>query len=463
MLSGQERAERAAKDNARRSRWPRFLSAPQVGRAGKLRKPTMRSLRDVQLPHALQVKPFRDYWSSQIVALAGTWMQQVGIQLVVLSLTTSAFAIGMINIVAAVPMLLLSLTGGVIADRFNRRHILMVSMVVLGVLSLVFAWLIGSGDIQYWHILVFAALGGIVMSFQMPAGQAFVAELVPRDDLPQAIALNSAAFNSTRIVGPAMAASAISALGLASAFVINAFTLLAPIGTLFRLRKVIKPPVRAKIHGSQVDALKDGLRYVKSDTGTMGLLILQAVISFFVTPHVLVLLPLYVTNDLGGADSWVGIMLSFLGAGSLAGSLVLLRGSRLRSVAARRLRIAIGGLSLGLAWMAVSQSPLMAIPGVMLSGYSFATGNSQIMTQLQQTAREEMRGRVMSLHGLAFNGVMPFSTLAISGLAQLLGLHIVIGISAVLLALCSVYLWRRFVWQAFSPNIVPGSLAQHAL
>lgn len=440
-----------------------FRTAPAIRRTGSLRWPSTRWLRDVQLPHALQVAPFRHYWLSQIVALAGTWMQQVGIQLVVLSLTTSALAIGMINIVAAVPMLLLSLTGGVVADRFNRRHILMVAMGLLGVFSLVYAWLIGTGNIEYWHILVFAALGGVVMSFQLPAGQAFVAELVPRDDLPQAIALNSASFNSTRIVGPALAASAIGALGLASAFIVNALTLLAPMGTLFRLRKVLKPPVRAKDTGSQLDALKLGLRYVKSDDGTLGLMLLQAAISFFVTPPLLVLLPLYVVDDLGGAASWVGIMLSLLGAGSLVGSLVLLRGSRLEAVAAKRLKIAVTGLAVGMAWMALSQDPVMAVPGVMLGGFSFAMGNSQIMTRLQQTSPEELRGRIMSLISLAFNGVMPFSTLSLSALAQVIGLDIVIGLSAVLLALCGVYLWRRYVWKAFLPEVIPGSGAEHAL
>ena len=440
-----------------------FTTTPTIRRTGSLRWPTTRWLRDLQLPHALQVTPFRNYWLSQIVAWAGTWMQQVGIQLVVLSLTTSALAIGMINIVSAVPMLLLSLTGGVIADRFNRRHILIVSMSLLGLFSLVYAWLIGTDNIEYWHILVFASLGGVVMSFQLPAAQAFVAELVPRDDLPQAIALNSASFNSTRIVGPALAASAIGALGLASAFIMNAIALLAPIGTLFRLRRVLKTPVRARDSGSQFDALKRGLRYVKSDDGTMGLMLLQAVISFFVTPPLLVLLPLYVTNELGGSDSWVGIMLSFMGAGSLTGALVLLRGSRLESAAAKRLMIAVGGLALGMGWIALSQNPVMAVPGVMVGGFSFSMANSQIMTRLQQTAPEELRGRLMSLISLAFNGVMPFSTLSLSALAQLIGLDIVIGISAVLLALCGVYLWRRYVWQAFIPEVLPGSGAQHSL
>jgi MFS family permease len=390
-------------------------------------------------------------------------MQQVGIQLVVLSLTTSALAIGMINIVSAVPMLLLSLTGGVIADQFDRRRILIVSMSVLGLFSLIYAWLIGTDTIQYWHILVFAALSGVVASFQLPASQAFVADLVDREHLPEAIALNSASFNSTRIVGPALAATAIGILGLASAFIVNAITLLAPIGTLWRLGKQMKPHSRPRVRGSQYSALKEGLRYVRSDEGMLGLMLLQAVYSFFVSPNLLILLALFVTDDLGGNDSWVGLMLSFLGVGSLAGALVLLRGNRLEAAAGKRMIISATGLVVGMGWMAISQNPVMAIPGVMIGGFSFSMGNSQISTRMQQLAPQELRGRVMSLASLAFNGVMPFSTLIISGLAQVVGMNAVLGGSSLGLGLSALYLWKRYVWKAFVPEVIPGSGAEHAL
>jgi MFS family permease len=446
----------------RRRRWT-FRTAPQVGQPGRLRTPTLRFLRDIRAPSALQNPPFRRYWLSQIVALAGTWMQAVGQQLVVLSLTSSALAIGAINVVSAIPLLLFSLSGGVIADRFDRRWILMVTMSMLGVLSLVYAWLIATDRMEYWHILVIAAITGTVVAFELPAGQAFISELVPRDDLPQAIALNSASFNSTRIVGPALAATAIGALGLASAFVVNAFTLLAPIGTLARLKKFMSPRPRMAKGSSGLGALKDGLRYVRANEGIMGLVVLQGTISFFVSPNLLVLLPLYVTDVLGGGDSWVGIMLSAMGAGSLVGSLTLLRGSRLESAAARRLRIAIAGLTIGIIWIALAQSPLMAVPGVMIAGFAFSSGNSQIMTRIQQLAPDELRGRVLSLNMLSFNGVMPFATIGISGLSQVIGQHVVMAASAMLLGVAGVYLWRRYVWMAFQPTEVPGAVAQHAL
>lgn len=445
------------------SRRSRFRSAPRVGWPGRRRAPTLRPLRDLRLPSALQNAPFRHYWLSQVVALAGTWMQSVGTQLVVLSLTTSAIAIGAINVVAAVPMLLFSLSGGVIADKFDRRHILIITMSLLGVLSLIYAWLIWTGALAYWHILVLAAVAGIIASFQLPASQAFVAELVPMDDLPEAIALNSASFNSTRIVGPALAATAIGALGLASAFIVNAFTLLAPIGTLVRIRKFLKPRQAPRVRASGMSALRDGVRYVRANDGLWGLVLLQAALSFFVSPNLLVLLPLYTTDVLGGSDSWVGLMLSAMGVGSLTGALVLLRGSKLEVAQGQRMKVSVIGLTAGLAWIALSTSPWMAVPGVMVAGYAFSSGNSQLMTRVQQIAPEELRGRVLSIVGLAFNGVMPFATIIVSVLSQVVGQPIVMGLSGALLGLSGLYLWRRYVWQAFLPAEAPEPGVARAL
>lgn len=446
-----------------RRRWPRFRTAPTVGEPGTLRAPTIRPLRDISLPDALKSVPFRRYWTSQIVALIGTWMQNVGMQLVVLSLTTSAFAIGAINVAAALPMLLFSLYGGVLADRFDRRKIIITTLTMLGGVSGIYAFLIGTDRIEYWHILALAALAGVINSFELPAAQAYVSQLVPKQDLPQAIALNSASFNSTRIVGPAVAASVIGVIGLAGAFVVNIVTLMAPIGTLIRLKKIMKPHVRSTSKASGLSELRDGLAYVRANDGIYGLILLQGLISFFVSPNLLVLLPLYTTNVLGGSQGWVGWMLSAVGVGALTGALVLLRGSRLESAAARRMVIALAGLAIGLAWLGISQNVWMAVPGAMVAGYAFSSGNSQLATRLQQSAPDELRGRVMSLNMLAFNGVMPFSTLLVSALAEVFGQPLILVASAALLGAGSYVIWKRMAHKAFIPEIAPGSAAHHAL
>ena len=407
--------------------------------------------RDMQLPHALQTGPFRGYWLAQTVALSGTWMQNTGSQLVVLSLTSSAVAIGTINVVSAIPLLLFSLSGGVIADRLDRRRIIIATQYVMGIVSLIFAYLIWSERIEYWHILVIAAVAGTVMAFQLPASQAFVAELVDRNDMPQALALNSASFNATRTVGPAIGGIVIGALGTAAAFLINALSLLAPVWVLLRLGKTMKPRAAAPNRSTGGSSLKEGIEHIRTHEDLLGLVILSAIFSFLVFPNLLVLMPLYITEELGGSDSWVAIMISVLGAGALVGSFTMLRGSRLEAAAGKRLRISMAGLTVGLLWLALSPNPWVAIPGVVIAGFSFTVTNTQVMTRLQQLAPDEMRGRVMSANSLAFNGIMPFATMAIALLSELIGQAQVMALCAVLVSIGSVLMWRRYIWQAFVP------------
>ncbi len=438
----------------RRFRRPRFRTAPPV-EGGTRRFPDLSHLGRMEWPAALSHNPFRRYWTSQIVALGGNWMQNVGMQLVVLSITTSAFAIGAISIVSALPMLLFSLYGGVIADRFDRRRIVIVSLAALGMISAIYATLIGFDRIEYWHILILAALAGTISAFELPAQQAFVSELVPRRDLPQAIALNSASFNATRIVGPALAATAISIIGLAGAFVVNIFTLLAPMLTLIGLGKIVPKREAPKQKVSSLSQLADGMSYVRANDATFGLILLQALVSFFVSPNLLVLMPLFTTNVLGGSDAWVGYMLSALGAGSLVGAGVLLRGSRLERAAEKRMRISLTGLCVSMVWLGLSPNVWVAVPGIMIAGFSFSVTNTQLSTRLQQTAPEQLRGRVMSLATLAFNGVMPFSTLLISFLVQLRGQPEVLVASGVLLSIGVLVLWKRYIHKSFDPDLEP--------
>lgn len=437
---------------ASRSRLHRFLTAPTPGQPGRFSlSASALPFRDFTMPRALQARPFRRYWSSQIVALCGSWMQNTAASLVVLSLTSSALLIGALNVVAAVPLLLFSLFGGVLADRLNRRKIIIVTQSTMGCISLIYAFLILSDRLEYWHVLALSAFAGTVMSFELPAGQSFVTELVPREDMPQALALNAASFNATRTVGPAMAGIVIGALGTGAAFIINAVTLLAPISVLVSLRNLIKPPVRKRSGQSGLAALKAGMHHIRTHDDLLGLVLLTATFSFFVFPNLLVLMPLYVTTELGGGDGWVAVMISVLGIGSLIGSIGMLRGSRLEAAAGKRLRLAMGGLAFGLVWLALSPNPWVAIPGIVVAGFSFTTGNTQIMTRLQQLAPDEMRGRVMSANSLAFNGVMPFATLTVAGISQLVGQPLVMGVSAMILVGLSLSLWRRYVWQAFVP------------
>lgn len=438
---------------ARRQRFrPRFRTAPNVGRPGALRMPTFRPLRDFRLPDALHNNPlYRRFFFSQFVALCGTWMQGTASSLVILTLTTSAIALGAVNIASALPMLLLSLVGGVLADRFDRRRIMLVSQSLLGCFSILYAVLVFTDSIEYWHILLISFLSGTVSSFDLPASQAFTPQLVQRQDLPGAVALGSASFNSARIVGPTLASLAIGIFGTGSAFLINAATLLFPISALITIGRSLPKHTRSATRSSGLDFLKTGVRYVREHDDMKGLILLSALASFVVFPNIIVLMPLYLTDALGGADSWVGIGLAVLGAGSLLGAILLLRGSRLETAAGRRQRTAMAGLTVGLMWLALAPSPLVAMVGVFISGYSFSTFNTQITTRIQQLAPDEMRGRLLSINSLAFNGVMPFATISVSVASQYLGQRIVMGVCSVLIAAGSAYIYKRFAWRAYIP------------
>jgi len=406
----------------------------------------------LRYPDALQNASFRQYWTSQLISLAGTWMQNTGTSLVVLSLTTSAVLIGAVNVVSSLPILILSLFGGVVADRFDRRKILISTQSSLGVISLIYFFLILTDRMEFWHILVLSAIAGGVAAFELPASQAFVSELVRREDLPQAVALNSASFNATRTIGPALAGVAITAFGTAAAFLVNAFTLLAPISVLMRLKGKVQQQPRPANRGSGLSQLKEGMAYIRKTDEVFGLILITTIFSFFVFPNLLVLMSLYVKDELGGSDTWVAAMISVLGVGSLIGAIVLIRGSRLEVAAGRRLRTSMVGLTVGLTWLALSPNTWWAIPGVMISGYSFATGNTQINARLQQLAPDDMRGRVLSVNSLAFNGVMPFATMGVSALSELVGQHVVIQACAICLAIGSFIIWRRYAWKAFVPS-----------
>jgi MFS family permease len=439
----------AADRSPQPSEQPAPRSYPPASRTPRWR-PSLRFLRDISLPRALQNPLYRKYWWSQFISLAGTWMQNVGSSLVVLSLTTSAIAIGAINVAAALPLLLFGLAGGVMADQRDRRLILICTQALMAIYALIYAALILAGVLEYWHIIVLAVLGGTTAAYELPASQAFVPELVDREDLPEAIALNSAVFNATRIVGPAIAATAIAVFGLASAFLINAFSFVIVIWVLVSFRGlVVRRPRPAQRAGSS--ALRDGIGYVRSREDLIGLVLLTSLLSFLVFPNAIVLMPLYVMEVLGADASWVGIMLSVIGAGSLIGSFTLLRGSKLERAAGKRMRLALVGLVVGLLWLAIARDAYLAIPGVAILGFSFALANSQIQTRVQQISPDDLRGRVLSILSLAFNGVMPFATIIVAGAAELAGQPLVLAVSGVLSATGAWYLWRRYAWQAFVP------------
>ena len=435
-------------------RWSRARTTPSVGSPGSFSLVAWRQ--GLQLPSALQEAPYRRWWTAQVVALFGVWTQNVAAQLVILSITSSAFLIGALNVVSAVPLLLLSLFGGVLADRFDRRRILIVTQSCVVMLSLAWAFFIASGHMSYARLLVLVAFGGTIASFDAPAGQAFLSQIVRRENLPEAVALNSASVNATRVVGPLVGGLIIGAAGLAAAFVTHSVTVLVFVAAIVSLGRMISRST-APAHGTRpLAALRLGLGYIRSSDEMLGLVGTTALISFLAVPGLLVLIPLYMTDTLGGSDVWVPVATSVFGAGSFLAAMTMFRASRSEAAAGKRMRLSPIALAGGLIWLALSPNPWVAVPGIFISGCSFELGLIQIQTRLQQLAPDAMRGRVLSVNGLAFNGVMPASTLSMSTLATVFGQQVVLAGCAIAMLGVSTLLWRRYTWKAFQPETMPA-------
>jgi len=435
----------------RRFRRPR--TTPTVGSPGAFSLRAWRA--GIRAPVALQDAPYRRWWTAQIVALFGLWTQNVAAQLVILSITSSAFLIGALNIVSAIPLLLLSLVGGVLADRFDRRRILIVTQSCVVLLSIAWAVLIALDQMTYAWLLVLVTVGGTIASFDFPAGQAFLSQIVRRENLPEAVALNSASVNATRVIGPLLGGVLIGMLGLAAAFGIHSISVLIFIGAIVSLSRMMPPSAPAIRTDSPIASLRIGLTYIRRSDELLGLVGTTALMSFLAVPGLLVLMPLYMTDTLGGGDGWVPIATSVFGAGSLLAAIVMFRANRLEAAAGRRLRLTGLGLAGGMLWLALSPNPWAAVPGIFISGCSFELGLIQIQTRLQQLAPDQMRGRVLSVNGLAFNGVMPVSTLTISTLATTFGQHAVLAGCSVAMVFGSLVLWKRYTWKAFLPDSTP--------
>lgn len=397
-----------------------------------------------RVPPVLDNHRYRRYWLSQLVSMTGTWMQQVAQSLVVLTLTHSALAVGAVGIAGSLPLLLLTLHGGIVADRFDRRHILLVTQSALGVWAVIFALLISRGIIAYWQIVILALLLGTTAAFEIPASQAFVPELVDEEHLPQAVVLNSAAFNAARLVGPALAGVVIALAGTAAAFTANAVSFLAVIGVLVSMRG--HPTASRAVPSSARQAMAEGLAYVRQRPYLAGLIGFAGLTSLLVFPHITVLLPLYVTDVLGAGPGWVGGMLSCIGFGSLLGALAMLKVGRSPTGARHRILLAAAGMGLGLLGLALARHPVVAVPAAVGLAFCLSLGMAQIATLVQQLAPDALRGRITSLYALAVTGTTPLAVLLVSVLAEGVGQSTALLLCAVAYGLGIAAIIAGFLW-----------------
>ncbi len=390
---------------------------------------------------ALQVhRNFRLFWTGQTVSLIGTWMQQVGQGWLALELTNSAFMVGVVSAAGSFPVLLLSLYGGVIADRRSKLRIVIICQALLLVEAAALWWFTWTGRMNVGWLLVLTTLGGVISAFEIPARQAMIVELVSRDDLVDAIALNSGGFNLARIVGPSIAAIILAKYGLAWCFGINALSYFAVLGSLARIKLPPWTPVQHLV--SPAEQLKQGLRYIRSSRSVSGLMGVIAVYSIFGFQY-LTMMPVVARDVLHTGASGYGLLLTFVGIGALTGALSLaglggrIRRGRLFNATA----YAFAGLTILFSLMRtvhVAAFVLLFLGLTMLINGALANGI------LQSVVPDELRGRVMATYVFVYVGFTPIGSFIAGAVARFVGVQWAIFAGGVVMLAYSMWAFWKY-------------------
>jgi MFS family permease len=366
---------------------------------------------------ALRYRNFRLFFLGQTVSLTGNWMQTTALQWLVYSLTGSQLSLGMVTFASYIPVLVLSLFMGVIVDRVARRRLILLTQSWFMVLAVILAVLTFSGRIQYWHILALAILLGIGNALDMPARQAFFADIVERDDLMNAIALNSSVFNGARIIGPAIGGWVVGLLGEAPAFALNAVSF----GGVLLGLLLIQVPQRAKTAKpmGSLGELRQGVAYLIRERRVLGLVTMIAVFSVVGFPYV-VLLPVFARDILQVGASGLGVLLASQGVGALSAALLLAfagdRRHRGRMTILSRALLPAATLVL-----ALSRTMSLSMLALVFAGYAFISQSAVTNTLIQLIVPDELRGRVISAYTWALGGFWPIGALLMGAAGDRLG------------------------------------------
>ena len=389
---------------------------------------------------ALRSRNYKLFVAGQGVSLIGTWIQQIALSWLVYTLTRSAFLLGVVGFSSQIGMFVLSPVGGVVADRINRYRLLVATQSLAMAQALVIGVLVLAHAVAVWQIVALSLFLGVVNAFDMPARQAFLVDMIEdREDLPNAIALNSSMVNGARLVGPAVAGLLIAAAGEGVCFMINAASYLAVIAALLAMRIAPRRP-----HGRSRriwPELREGFAYTFGFAPTREILLLLALVSVAAMPYS-TLMPIFAVQLLHGGASTLGFLSGASGVGALAGAVMLASRRSVRGLG-RWIPIACAGFGAALIGFSYSRSLPLSLLLQAGAGLAMITHLASSNTILQTIAGDEWRGRVMSFYGMAFIGMMPFGSLLAGALAHRLGAPrtVMLG-GAVCIAGAAVFAWR---------------------
>jgi MFS family permease len=377
---------------------------------------------------ALRHRNYRLFFAGQLVSLIGTWMQTIAQSWLVYRLTGSSLMLGSIGFASQIPIFLLAFVGGTVADRYNRHRIIVGATAASMILALILSVLTLTETVRIWHIFVLSVLLGIVNAFEMPARQAFVVELVRKEDLMNAIALNSSVFNGARVLGPSVAGILIAGIGEGWCFFANGISYIAAIAGLLLMR--LEAHERTARSQSAISNVLEGFQFVRCTKPIRALLLLLGLVGLFAMPYS-VLMPIFADKILHGGPRGLGILMGATGLGALAGSVFMAAKSDTRGLG-KMVAFACAGFASGLILFSISRTFWLSALCLVPVGFSLMVQMACTNTLIQIMVPDSLRGRVMSTHVWMFLGMAPFGSFLAGAIANHVGAPATILIGATL-------------------------------
>ena len=372
---------------------------------------------------ALRHRNFQLFFGGQLISLIGTWMQTVAQAWLVYRMTKSALLLGSVGFASQIPVFLVAPFGGITADRVNRQRLVIATQIASMILAGILAWLCLSGRVHVWHIFVLAALLGVVNAFDIPGRQSFLVDMVGKEDLMNAIALNSSMFNGARVIGPAIAGILVAKIGEGWCFFANAVSYIAVIIGLLMMR--VQSPARASM-ASPLEHMMEGFRFVNRTAPIRALLLLLGVVSLVGMPYV-VLMPIFADQILHGGARGLGILMGATGVGALLGALTLAFRSGVKGLGSW-VAWCSAGFGASLVVFAISHTFWVSVVLLLPVGYTIMLQMASSNTLIQVMVPDALRGRVMAVYSMMFMGMAPIGALLGGALAEHLGAPVTVAI-----------------------------------
>jgi len=388
---------------------------------------------------ALRHRNFQLFFSGQLISLIGTWMDNVAEAWLVYRLTGSSFLLGTVAFAGQIPVFLLAPLGGMAADRWNRRRIVIATQTLSMIQAGILAALMLSHRITVWEVIVLAASMGAVNAFDIPARQAFLVEMVGREDLMNAIALNSSMFNGARVIGPAVAGVLVASIGEGWCFFANSVSYVAVITGLLLMH--VEPLRRAMSKETPLENIVEGFRFVRRTAPIWALMLLIGVVSFVAVPYS-VLMPIFADRILHGGARALGILMGAAGAGALLGALTLAARRGVHGLG-RVVAYAAAGFGFSLILFSFSRSFWLSVALLIPVGYGVMLQMSSSNTLIQAMVPDHLRGRAMAVYTMMFMGMAPMGALFAGAMADRIGAPMTVTVGGLAAIIGAAYFYRK--------------------